>query len=248
MNASTPRWQDTAEQIGRQVGLPMTAALVALTVLSIGAGVLVTDVLDASIARADLDLARELADDRDPTITSITAAATVLADSVNVAVLWVGAMAVAAWRTRSRAIPVFLLVAIGGEKLTYLVTSVVVGRPRPPVPALGVVHATTSFPSGHVGSAIVLYGGLAVALAWHRRRLGRPLPAPAVAALAVAVAVVAGLVGFSRLYRGHHYLSDVGWGVLLGVVWLATAWHLVLGRPTARGRSSTPPRGSPATR
>jgi membrane-associated phospholipid phosphatase len=247
VNAPAARWQDTAERIGRQVGVPMTAVLVALTLVSIGAGVLVTGALASSIGRDDLDLARELAADRHPTLTSITGAATVLADSVNVAVLWVGAMALAAWRTRSWAIPVFLLVAIGGEKLTYLVTSVVVGRPRPPVPALGVVHATTSFPSGHVGSAIVLYGGLVVAVAWHRRRRDRPLSPPVVATLGAGVALVAGLVGFSRLYRGHHYLSDVVWGVLLGVTWLAVAWALVLRPLTARGRSSSRPRGWPAT-
>ena len=226
----------------------MTVVLVGLTILSIGAGLLVTGPFDGSVGRLDLDLARELADDRDRPITSITGVATVLADSVNVALVWVAAMAWTAWRTRTWTLPVFFLTAIGGEKLTYLVTSVVVGRPRPPVPSVGVVHATTSFPSGHVGSAIVLYGGLVVAFVWHRRGRGRPVAPSAAAVLGVGVAAVAGLVGFSRLYRGHHYLSDVIWGVVLGVVWLAVAWALVLRRATARGRSSSRPRGSPATR
>lgn len=249
MNAADRRrWQDTAEVVGRRVGVPMTLVLVVLTLVSIGAGRLVTGPLDGSVGRVDLDLARELADERDPTITSVTGVATVLADSVNVAVLWVAAMAVTAWRTRTWTIPVFLLCAIGGEKLTYLVTSVVVGRPRPPVDAVGVVHATTSFPSGHVGSAIVLYGGLVVAALWHRRRLDRDTPPGLTAVLVVVVGAVAALVGFSRLYRGHHYLSDVVWGTLLGVSWLAVAWHLVLRPATAPPRSSSPPRGSRTTR
>lgn len=215
----------------------MTVVLVLLTAVGVGAGLLVTAVFASTLGRTDVDVAEELARDRSPMLTSITGVATVLADSVNVAVLWVGAMAVTAWRTRSWRIPVFLLTAIGGEKLTYLFTSVIVGRPRPSVPAVGVVHATTSFPSGHVGSAIVLYGGLAIAFVWHRRRrLGRTTPPIVVAALAVAVASVGALVGFSRLYRGHHYVSDVVWGVVLGVVWLVVAWILVLRRRQPRRR------------
>lgn len=227
------RWQDEAAAVGRHVGLPTAAAIAVLTAVGSAAGFLVTGMGNATVARADLDLARALVDGRTATVDRVTGAATVLADSTTVALLWVVAMVYAARRTRSWEIPVFLLVAIGGEKLTYLLTSLVVGRPRPPVRPLGEVFATNSFPSGHVGSAIVLYGGLVVAARWHDRWTRRRLDSVAVrAGLGAVVTAVTVLVGFSRLYRGHHFLSDVIWGVALGVGWLAFGYWVVL-----RGRS-----------
>ena len=101
-------------------------------------------------------------------------------------------------------------------------------RPRPPVEPLGEVFATSSFPSGHVGSAITLFGGIAVAVVWHlgttgrrpgrghagrRRRRGRARRA---------------VVAFSRVWGGHHHVSDVVWGALLGSTWLTLSWWLVL--------------------
>ena len=216
------RWQDEVGVLGREVGVPMAAAVGALTAISVGVGLVVTRVLDA-VARYDLDVERDLADGRTPALDDLTGAATILAETVPVSVLWVAAMAFAAWRSRQWTIPVFLLVAIGGEKLTDLFTSLAVGRERPPVEALGHVYATRSFPSGHIGAAITLYGGIVVALLWRRGA-----PTAAKVGLGVLVAAVAALVGFSRLYRGHHYPTDVAWGAVLGVVWLAFAWRLVL--------------------
>jgi undecaprenyl-diphosphatase len=124
---------------------------------------------------------------------------------------------------------VFLLAAVGGEKLTYLVASSIVDRPRPDVPPLGHVFSTSSFPSGHVASAITLYGGLAVAWLWlDGGRRSRPRSRRVPMVLASGVAALALLVALSRTYRGHHHLSDVVWGALLGVAWLWWAWWLVL--------------------
>ena len=223
------RWQEVTGRLGREVGIPVTIGIVGLTALSIAAGLVLTKAgIGRGLVEADGSFARQLVDGRTPTLDRLTGATTVLADTFTVAVLWAGAIAVAAWRTRSWRIPLFLLAAIGGEKLTYLITSLVVGRPRPAVPPLGHVFATKSFPSGHVGAAIALYGGLVLAsIAWPGvqrpgRRLAVGLP---------VVAAIAGVVAFSRMYRGHHYLSDVVWGALLGVVWLAIARRVVLAQP-----------------
>jgi len=209
-----PTWKDDLVDAARSVGVPVAAAIAALTAAGYVAGrVVVADL--AGIDTADHEVARWFADHRRGWITTLTGAATFVADSMVVAALWVAAMAVGWWRTRSLAIPVFLMAAIGGEKLTYLFTGLLVGRPRPPVEPIGDVFATHSFPSGHVASVIVLYGGVALAVRWRSALVLR--------LLLVVVGVVALLVGFSRLYRGHHYPSDVVWGAGLGLFWLLFA-------------------------
>lgn len=215
--------------LGHQVAVPATIALVVLTAVSTGVGYFVLHGLGGSIVDFDLEVARDLVEGRTPGMNSLTAATTFLADSVPVAIAWVAAMAIARWRTGEWRISAFIMAAIGGEKLTYLVTSMLVGRDRPPGPVLGKVHAANSFPSGHVGAAIVLYGGIVVAvLWWDAAKRGHGRSRTLHVALGMGVAAITALVAYSRLYRSFHFPSDVVWGAVLGVVWLALAWRIAL--------------------
>jgi undecaprenyl-diphosphatase len=77
------------------------------------------------------------------------------------------------------------------------------------------------FPSGHAMAATLLYGFLAAigvrqVQAWRWRVL---------AVLAACMLVV--LIGFSRLYLGVHYLSDVLAGMAAGSAWLALCLTVV---------------------
>jgi undecaprenyl-diphosphatase len=86
-------------------------------------------------------------------------------------------------------------------------------RPRPTV-FFGLPPADTySFPSGHAFVATVCYGMLAELLMArypaHRR---------GIAAIAVLVALT---IGFSRVYLGYHYPTDVLGGWLCAIAWLA---------------------------
>jgi membrane-associated phospholipid phosphatase len=91
-----------------------------------------------------------------------------------------------------------------------------VERPRPTsdlVRVLGHV-GETSFPSGHVTSYIVFYG-LLFYFVYVRARRGWPRTV-----LLLVFATIVGLVGPSRIYLGHHWVSDVLGGYALGAAYL----------------------------
>lgn len=127
---------------------------------------------------------------------------------------------------------VFVVTALIAEVGIFLLTTLVIDRPRPAVPHLDLAPPTSSFPSGHTAAATVLY----VAVALVARRLGAPWPVWLLAAVPCAV-------GCSRLYRGMHHPSDVVAGMVLGVLCVVLADRVVLGnfnscRSTAGGQLS----------
>ena len=222
-------WRMTLRTAGRDIGVPVVAGIVVLTALATGVGLLIEREPAAGIGAFDHRTAEELVGRRTATIDALTGIGAHVTGTVAVAVLWIGALVAAAIVTRRWTISLFLLAAIGGEKLTYLCTGLIVGRPRPPVEPIGEVFATSSFPSGHVGSAVTLYGGFAVAVLWYRRVHGhRTVGAVTKVVLGAGVAAITAGVAFSRVWRGHHYVSDVIGGAVLGVIWLVAAWWLVL--------------------
>lgn len=103
---------------------------------------------------------------------------------------------------------------VGGGVLDG-VFKLVIQRPRPPTAAALMEHSW-SFPSGHAMGSLVGYGMLAYLLLtlWIRKPLGR-------SAVIVAAALVVVAIGFSRLYLGVHYFSDVVGGYAAGVLWLS---------------------------
>ena len=69
-----------------------------------------------------------------------------------------------------------------------------------------------SFPSGHVGASTAFFGVLLIA----RRRIG-------LACLSIPI-----LIGFSRMYIGAHYLSDVVCAAILGILFALVVAHFLL--------------------
>ncbi len=110
-------------------------------------------------------------------------------------------------KRRGFALACFWLSLAGGTLVTFL-GKFTFHRSRP----LDAVYLerSWSYPSGHSSTAIILWG-LAVYLLWGEVKASRIRWL-----ILLAGAALAGGIGFSRLYLGVHYLSDVWSGFLLG--------------------------------
>jgi len=102
----------------------------------------------------------------------------------------------------------------GGMLLNELI-KLLFQRDRPEFEHPLVTLASYSFPSGHTAAAAVLYGLAACYVMTRTRSVGVRVAAPF-----IALAMVA-LVGYSRIYLGAHYLSDVLAGGAESCAWLA---------------------------
>lgn len=105
-----------------------------------------------------------------------------------------------------------LLTVLGGTLLSELLKQIF-GRIRPDVVPPLVVHLSLSFPSGHSTQAAAVY--LTLGALFARLQKGRRLRLY-IMSWAMFIAL---LVGFSRVYLGVHWPSDVLGGWILGAVW-----------------------------
>ena len=215
-----PTWRDRAAPVVT-AWRPLVAVAAAWLIVLVAAGLLLTGPLaGGAIVRTDLAIERWLAEHRTGVLDALAEGGTWLAETFVVPIVLVVAIVVAWRKSTNVAAPIFLAVAVGGEKFLYFVASVVVGRSRPPVPTVGATYATSSFPSGHVASVISLYGAIVLVATARRSQRAR------VASL-IGVGVMTAAVALCRMYTGFHYLSDCVAGALTGVVWLTATYRLV---------------------
>jgi undecaprenyl-diphosphatase len=113
-----------------------------------------------------------------------------------------------------------------------------VGRDRPPLAeAVPPYESSASFPSGHTLNAVVITGILVYStLLIVRTRRARWLAV-------IIGGTYAVLIGLSRVYLGHHWLSDVIGAWLLGLAWLLVVIvaHRVARTYAARKKPALPP-------
>ena len=138
-----------------------------------------------------------------------------------------------------------------GGGLLQLLLKALVHRNRPQYAAAYLHGQSYSFPSGHTMSATICWSLLVVcaglSLGWHRERRAR---------LYVASTALILAIGFSRIYLGVHYPSDVLGGLVIGTAWVllcTTAIRIVQSGEAARERADVATRGGistspPATR
>lgn len=130
-----------------------------------------------------------------------------------------------------------LVVGVIGGNIWFEVLSNGFGRHRPVFPdPLNPPLPGPGFPSGHSMTTMLLYGLILYLLlprlkSWRWRALA-----------ALDAALILLLVGFSRLYMGDHFPTDVLGGYSFGLAWGAlvyTGLELLQQRWTARRRKAT---------
>jgi len=112
--------------------------------------------------------------------------------------------------------PELIMVAIawGGEGILWFLLADYFNRPRPQFKT-EVWHLMTapSFPSGHVFAAVLCYGLLAYMLVpLVRSRVWKII-------IILAAVLIIAYIGFSRVFVGDHYPTDVLAGYALGIAW-----------------------------
>ena len=125
-----------------------------------------------------------------------------------VLILWLARMG------RKRAAILLVVAAAGAAALDELL-KLVFHRPRPEAFFGYPEPSTYSFPSGHAIASCCFYGVLAAIVTARMRSRGAKI------AVWTAAALVAAAIGFSRIYLGVHYPSDVVAGYAVAVVWVA---------------------------
>ena len=126
------------------------------------------------------------------------------------------AVSIYLWFRRLRLWLLALVISVFGGILLNVLLKNMFQRPRPHFNNPMLNLNTYSFPSGHTLMATVFYGTLCAFLFTRTHDFRWRLLAIAVGVLLIA------LVGFSRVYLGAHYLSDVLAAMMEGVAWLTT--------------------------
>jgi membrane-associated phospholipid phosphatase len=209
---------------------------VALLLAMIALGLLDVHLLARSrFGHADGSVDSTLARHRDHVLNALTLGATDAASTLPVIAVAAVVVITAALVFRRWREPLFVVTVTVGEVTIFVLTTLVVHRPRPNVVRLDHAPPTSSFPSGHTAASVALYGSIAALVVCYGARV-------VWRRLAITLAILFPIVvAASRLYRGMHYPTDVLGGALLGFAWLRLSMHAVLGAPQARARATRAP-------
>ena len=172
------------------------------------------------LSKAEESVNKDLAADRTGTWDTITAVWSQIGNTAGVIAVCIVVASLLLWRTRDLLLAFVAPVAIAMQGLIFLVAAKVVDRDRPEAGKLDASPPTASYPSGHTGASTGLY----VAFALIALRIERPWLRWTTVVLCLAMPV---LVGFARLYRGMHHVTDISAGILNGAICalLAYAWY-----------------------
>lgn len=199
---------------GNALGLVLTAQLAVLAASGWAFGTVLQDVLGRDdSARIDRPVVRLLVEHRTPWLTTTMRDLTWIGSTVVLVPLGVAIGLAARRRTGSWTILAQLAVTLTGAIALYDILKPLVGRPRPHVGQLVATATGYAFPSGHATQMTAFAGTVALLAGASTRSWVRRV------AIWTTSILICLLVGFTRIYLGVHWPTDVLAGYALGALW-----------------------------
>jgi len=128
------------------------------------------------------------------------------------------------YRKKDLVFPFFI--SIFGSGIMVVIIKYLVDRARPGNHISLYLEQLSSFPSAHAALIFSLFGFL-IYCTWRLHfRSGFKLSVITKIIATFIFSLIIILVGFSRLYLGVHFLSDVLAGYLTGLLWVLIAMHI----------------------
>ncbi len=216
---------------GEYLGLHLTIGLlISVAGLWLFAGVTEDVIHHDPLTAFDVAVLRLLRDHATNLGDRIFSAITLLGSPLAMAVLGVVVAAVLAIK-RQWILLAGWFAAFAGAGILTAALKTVIRRPRPFGAEVFLHGESFSFPSGHALGSLIGYGMLAYLLI---RMVDRQRTKTLIVGAALALVLA---IGFSRLYLGVHYFSDIVAGYAAGVLWLSAC---ISGLEIVRRRSTQP--------
>ncbi|MCB5273193.1 hypothetical protein BJG92_00708 [Arthrobacter sp. SO5] len=215
MNALTERWGKWVVPYAALWITLLAGGLVVVFLAFLGAEVYDNVVDDAGLASLDKPTLAWVEQLRSPALDSAVTAFTNIGGGIGMPILASILTAWLIWVSRTWR----PLILVGGAAAVSITATAfgkrLVGRTRPDhADAVPPYENSPSFPSGHTLNTTVVIGVVVyLACLQVKRMMAR------VALIAAGVIFVAAM-GLSRVYLGHHWMTDVIFGWLLGLAWL----------------------------
>jgi undecaprenyl-diphosphatase len=196
-------------------GLPLTLFTISLFyVLALFVGVVEELINSEIITQIDLKIENSLVLFRNTDLTSIFRWLTLLG-KWQVITAFLAAASLLFWLWDKKNYIFALIISVVGSTSFALIGKNIFQRARP---AVALYNETSfSFPSGHATISVAFYGFLAYFLIKIIKKWKNKINVFFITLLLIF------FIGFSRLYLGVHYFSDVWAGYLVGTIWLIIA-------------------------
>jgi membrane-associated phospholipid phosphatase len=203
------------------LSVQLVAGVVIFATMTVALGEISENIINREpLTLADVQLSNWLHAHSSPLLTKAMFVATFFGSTVTVTCIAVALGLYLLWLRRLCWLAA-LVISVAGGGLLNKTLKYVFHRPRPHFDDPILTLTSYSFPSGHTMLATVLYGVVAAYLVartedWWKRAL-----------IILSAGLLIVLVGFSRIYLGAHYLSDVMGALAEGLAWLALCLTVV---------------------